>query len=323
MSEREITFTQALNEALREEMSRDEAVFVLGEDVRFATVSGVTQGLLEEFGEERVIDTPISEEAIAGVAIGTAIMGMRPVAEIMFAEFLMLATNQLINNAGDYYARSNGTQRVPLVVRTSHGVGAHGQNLESIFAHIPGLKVVMPSTPRDGKGLLKSAIRDDNPVIFFESRKLYPEKGPVPSEEYLIPLSKADVKREGEDITIIATGLIVPRALNAAEMLSKEGIDAEVVDPRTLKPLDTKTIIKSVRKTGRLLVTHEAWKTCGIGAEIVAKIVENDEAYRSLKAPISRVCTADIPYPGDSLIEFLMPNENNIFEASKKMVKGK
>jgi len=319
MSTREITFREALNEALREEMLRDSNVILLGEDIRYAMVSGVTAGLVDEFGKERVIDTPISEEAIAGVAIGAAIMGMRPVAEIMFAEFLPLAMNQIINAGAKVYARSRGAINLPLVIRTSFGMGAHGQNFESIFTHIPGLKVVMPSTPYDAKGLLKSAIRDNNPVLFFESRTLYTRSGPVPKEDYVVPLGEADVKRSGEDVTLVATGLMVHRSLSAAETLSRDGIDVEVIDLRTLRPFDKKTLANSVRKTGRLIITHEAWKIGGIGAEVIAQIVE--EEYKHLKAPPYRVCTPDVVLPDDPLLEFLIPSEDDIVHVIKDVVK--
>ncbi|MEM3430733.1 MAG: alpha-ketoacid dehydrogenase subunit beta [Candidatus Bathyarchaeia archaeon] len=320
MSVREISIREALNEALHEEMLKDPSVILLGEDIRYAMVSGVTAGLVEKFGNERVIDTPISEEAIAGVAVGMAIMGMRPVAEVMFAEFLPLAMNQIINAAAKFYARSHGNINLPMVIRTSFGVGAHGQNFESIFAHIPGLKVVIPSTPYDAKGLLKSAIRDNNPVLFFESRTLYTKRGPVPMEDYIVPLGVADIKRYGDDATIVATGLMVHRSLGAAEELSRDGINVEVIDLRTVRPLDKKTLINSVKKTGRLIVTHESWKIGGVGAEVIAQIVEDEEGFNYLQSPPHRVCTPDVPLPDDPLLEFLIPSEENIVKVVKKLM---
>jgi len=317
MSIREITFSDALHEALYEEMLRDETVFVIGEDVRFSYWS-VTRGLVEKFGEDRVIDSPISESAIVGSSIGAALMGMRPVAEIMYAEFLTLAMNHLANFAPCFGARTYGEVKVPLVVRTRFGPEAHSQNYEAWFVHVPGLKVVMPSTPYDAKGLLKSAIRDDNPVLFFEHIRLYNTKGPVPEEEYVIPLSKADIKRKGSDVTVVATAFMVHRALKVAERLQKEGIDVEVIDLRTLKPLDRETLVDSIAKTGRLVIIHEAWRTGGIGGEIVSQIIEDGEV--TLKAPPCRVGAIDVPLPHGSLLDLIIPDEGRIAEAIKKVM---
>ena len=277
---REITYKQAIQEALREEMRRDERVFLLGEDIGvYGGAFGVTLGFLEEFGKERVRDTPISELGIVGAATGAALLGMRPVVEIMFMDFAMLALDQLANQAAKMRFMFGGKARVPMVFRAPQGAGTgaaaqHSQSLEALFIHFPGLKVVMPSTPADAKGLLKAAIRDDNPVVFIEHKLLYNRKGPVPEGEHLVPLGKAEVKRPGRDLTIIALSAMLPKALAAAEVLAAEGIEAEVLDPRSLAPLDEATILESVRRTNRVLITHEACRTGGVGAEILARIVE-------------------------------------------------
>ena len=297
---RRITFAQALREALIEEMRRDEDVFLMGEDIGvYGGAFGVTTGLLSEFGPERVRDTPITEAAIAGAAAGAAAAGMRPVAEIMFSDFLTISMDALVNQAAKLHYMF-GT-KVPLVVRTASGSGTgaacqHSQSPEAWFCHVPGLKVVMPSTPYDAKGLLKAAIRDDNPAIFFEPKRLYGMEGEVPEDEYVLPLGRADIKRSGSDITLICYGGMVPRCMEAAEALAQEGIDTEVVDPRTLSPLDTQTIVGSAQKTGRVLIVHEACKTAGLGAEISAAIAES-AALARLKAPIMRLCGADAPVP--------------------------
>lgn len=323
---KEITYAQAIQEALREEMLRDETVFLMGEDIgRFGGISRVTKGFLEEFGRERVRDTPISESAIVGVATGAAVTGMRPVAEIMFSDLLALAMDQIVNQAAKIRYMFGGKARAPIVIRTSMGGGRsvaaqHSQNLEAWFIHVPGLKVVMPSTPHDAKGLLKTAIRDDNPVLFFEHRFLYPVKGLVPEEEYAIPFMEAVVKRKGEDVTIVATSLYVSKSLAVAEELDKQGISVEVVDPRTLVPLDKDTIIDSVKKTGRLVVVEEGCKRGGVGAEIAALVIE--EAFDYLDAPITRVATFDVPIPfAPKLEKYVLPNEKRILEAVKQIVK--
>lgn len=322
---KEITYRDALREALREEMLRSKDVFVMGEDVGvFGGIFGVTSGLLSEFGEDRVRDTPISEAAIAGVAVGAAMMGMRPVAEIMFIDFSTIAMDQIVNQAAKWHYMSGGKLRVPLVVRTVIGKGRragaqHSQSLEVWFAHIPGLKVVMPSNPYDAKGLLKSAIRDDNPVIFIEHVLLYNEKGFIPEEEYLVPLGKADIKRSGKDVTVIATSLMVKRALDAAKILEKEGIDIEVIDPRTLRPLDSETILESVKKTGRVLIVHEACVFCGFGAEVAAQISE--KAFYYLDAPIVRLGGWDIPIPFSPVLEdVVVPRVEDIVKAVKGLI---
>jgi len=323
---RELTYAEAIREALRYEMTRDESVFLLGEDVgRYGGAFGVSYGLLDEFGEERVRDTPISEAGIMGAATGAALMGMHPVAEIMFMDFTTIAMDQLVNQAAKLRFMFGGKAKVPLVLRTPGGSGTgaaahHSQSVEAWFVHVPGLKVVMPSTPYDVKGLLLASIRDENPVVFVEHKLLYKTKGPVPEEEYTIPLGTADVKRSGEDLTIVATSIMVPRALEAAETLAKEGTEAEVVDPRTLKPLDDETIIKSVIKTGRVIVAHEACKTGGVGAEIVARIVES-EAFDYLDAPIKRLAGLDIPVPYNRNLErHMVPQAENIVTAARELL---
>ncbi|MEM2249504.1 MAG: alpha-ketoacid dehydrogenase subunit beta [Candidatus Bathyarchaeia archaeon] len=324
---RELRYVEAIREALRQEMRRDPRVFLMGEDIGvYGGAFGVTDGLLEEFGPERVIETPISELAIAGAAVGAALAGMRPVIEIMFMDFITLAMEQIVNQAAKIHFMFGGNASVPIVVRTPAGAGTgaaaqHSQSLEAWFVHTPGLKVVMPSTPYDAKGLLISSIRDNNPVIFIEHKLLYRTKGPVPEEEYTIPLGVAEIKREGRDVTIIATSLMVLRALAAAEKLAQEGIEAEVIDPRTLKPLDVDTIVNSVKKTGRALIVHEAPITCGIGAEILARIVES-EAFYYLQAPIKRLAGRDVPIPYNRELErSVIPQEEDIVNAVRELVR--
>ena len=299
---REITYAQAINEAMREEMRKDEEVFLMGEDVGiYGGAFGISVGMLQEFGEERVRDTPISEAVIAGAAAGAAVTGMRPIAEIMFSDFMTISMDQLVNQAAKMRYMFGGKAKVPMVIRTPGGSGTgaaaqHSQSLEAWFCHVPGLKVVIPSTPYDAKGLLKAAIQDDNPVVFIEQKLLYRKKGPVPEEEYMIPLGKADIKREGKDLTIITYGRMVPACLEIAEELEKEGIDIEVVDPRTLLPLDRETLIASAKKTGKVLIIHEAVKTGGFGGEIAA-VIADSEAFFYLDAPIRRLAGLDIPIP--------------------------
>jgi pyruvate dehydrogenase E1 component beta subunit len=323
---REIAYRDALREALREEMLRDETVFVLGEDVGryWKGAFKVTKGLAEEFGDTRVRDTPISESAIIGVAAGAAITGMRPIAEIMFGDLSALAMDQIANQAAKLRYMFGGQTRVPLVIRMPFGAGVniaahHSQSLEAWFMHVPGLKIVMPSTPYDAKGLLKTAIRDDNPVMFFEHKLLYSINGEVPEEEYTVPFGLADVKREGEDVTIFATLYMVHKSLTAAEELRKQGISAEVVDPRTLVPLDKRAIVNSVKKTGRIVIVTEDSKTGGVSAEISAVIAE--EAIDYLDAPIKRVAEPDTPIPFSPPLEkFVIPDENRIMQAVKEVV---
>jgi len=323
---REVTIRDALREALREEMRRDKSVFLLGEDIGryWGGAFGVTKGLAEEFGDERVRDTPISENAIIGVGVGAAITGMRPVAEIMFGDLTALAVDQICNQAAKIRYMFGGQVGVPLVIRTPFGAGVniashHSQSLEAWFMHTPGLFVAAPSTPYDAKGLLKTAIRGSNPVLFVEHKLLYPVKGLVPDEEYAVPFGVGEVKREGNDVTVVATLYMVHKALNAAEQLYKEGISAEVVDPRTLSPLDTKSIVESVKKTGRLVVVTEDCKTAGVSAEIAAVVAE--EALDYLDAPIKRVAEPDTPIPfSPSMEKFVIPSETSIVQAVKKVV---
>lgn len=323
---REISYRDALNEALREEMLRDKTVFLLGEDIGkyWEGAFKVTKNLAKEFGDERVRDTPISESAIIGVAAGAAITGMRPVAEIMFGDLTALAMDQIANQAAKMRYMFGGQTKVPLVIRTPFGAGVniashHSQSLEAWFMHTSGLKVAMPSMAYDAKGLLKTAIRDDNPVMFFEHKLLYPIKGLVPEEEYTIPLGVADVKREGKDVTVVATLYMVHKALAAAKELSIQGVEAEVIDPRTIVPLDKKAIIDSVKKTGRLVIVSEDCKTAGVSAEIAAIVAE--EALDYLDAPIKRVAEPDTPIPfSPPLEQFVIPNEKSIIKAVKEVV---
>jgi pyruvate dehydrogenase E1 component beta subunit len=319
---REITIVEALREALAEEMSRDPTVFLMGEDIGRANgVFNVTAGLQDEFGKERVIDTPISEAGFTGMGIGAALTGMRPVVEILFCDFMTLAMDQIVNQAAKLYYMTGGQAKVPLVIRTLMGAGRgaaaqHSQSLHVWVAHIPGLKVVMPSTPYDAKGLLKSAIRDDNPVIFFEDKMSYQVKGPVPVGEYTIPLGVADVKRVGTDVTFVATSSMVQVALAAAEALEQEGISAEVVDPRTLKPLDKATILESVKKTGRAVVIDEGHLSYGVTAEIAAIIA--DEAFDYLDAPVKRLGAMDVPVPMAPVLEqATVPNVDQLVATTR------
>jgi len=304
---RTITYRDAIREALREELSRDPTVFLIGEELgTYGGAYAVTKGLLDEFGPERVRDTPISEAAIAGAAAGAAVAGTRPVAEIMYVDFLTFCMDQLVNQAAKIRYMFGGRASVPMVVRTQGGGGRenaaqHSQSLEAWFVHVPGLRVVMPSTPYDAKGLLKSAVRCDDPVVFIEHKLLYNSTGEVPDGEYTIPLGVADVKRPGKDMTIVAYSRTAEFALEAAERLSTEGIDAEVVDPRTLSPLDIDTIVGSVRKTGRAVVCHEACRTGGFGAEIATQIME--KAFDYLDGPTVRVAGKDVPIPNVKVLE--------------------
>jgi len=322
---REITMREALREALREEMERDSAVFMLGEEIaEYGGSYKVTQGLVDEFGHDRVRNTPLAEAAIAGAALGAALVGMRPVAEIMFIDFSFIAADQIVNQMAKLRYMTGGMLKVPVVIRTQSGGGVsagphHSQCLEAVYTHIPGLKVVMPSTPYDAKGLLKSSIRDDNPVIFIETKRLYGQKGMVPEEEYLVPLGKAEVRREGNEITIIAIARMINRALQVAEVLEEEGISAEVIDPRTLIPLDEDTVINSIKKTSRALIVHEACKTGGFGAEVAARIA--DKAFDYLDAPIKRVGTLDCPIPFNPRLEdYVIPDERDIWTAALEVM---
>jgi len=325
---REITYAQAVREAMRQAMQADERVFLFGEDVGvYGGAFGVSDGLLDEFGPERVRDTPISEAVIAGTAIGAAATGMRPIAEIQFMDFITLSMEQLVLQGAKMRFMFGGKAKVPLVLRTPAGSGTgtaaqHSESLEAWFVHVPGLKVVMPSTPYDVKGLLLASIEDDNPVIFVETKLLYKSKGVVPEEYYTIPLSQSDIKRKGKDLTIIAYSIMVPRALEAAEELAKEGIEVEIVDPRTLKPLDPEPMIQSVVKTGKALVVHEAPITGGVGGEIVAQLAAS-EAFDYLDAPIRRLAGLDIPIPYNRELErHTVPQVEDIVREARALVKG-
>ena len=318
---REVRYIRAVTEALREEMARDKRVFIIGEDVGLSGGSfSATRGLLEEFGERRVKDTPISEAAITGLALGAATQGLRPVVEIMFMDFLTVCMDQIVNQIAKARYMSGGQYRLPLVIRTPCGGGLnagpqHSQCLESWFAHVPGLKVVMPATPYDAKGLLKTAIRDDDPVLVVENKALYGMKGDIPEEEYLVPLGKAEVKKEGRDVTVVATSRMVHEAMEAAETLSKEGTEIEVIDLRSISPLDKETIFRSVEKTTRLVIAHEAVKAFGVGAEISALVSE--EMIDCLDGPILRVGAPFTPVPYN-LEKAYLPGSTDVVKAVRK-----
>lgn len=325
MRMRKLTIRAAINEALRQEMRRDPNVYVIGEDVGiFGGCFGVTAGLIDEFGPERVVDTPITESAIVGNSLGAAATGLRPVAEIMFMDFVGVTMDQIFNQAAKMRYMFGGKAKIPMVIRMACGAGGsaaaqHSQSLEAWFMHVPGLKVVAPSTAYDAKGLLISSIRDDNPVIFVEHKFIYDIEGEVPEEIYTVPLGKADVKREGDDVTVVATMAMVYKALEAAEELAKEGISVEVVDPRTLQPLDNETIINSVKKTHKVVVVHEAVKFAGPGAEIAAMIAE--EAFDYLDAPVKRVGAPFTPVPFSPVLEqAYIPSTEKIITAIKEVV---
>lgn len=320
-------YIEALREGLREEMLKDENVFILGEDVGlYGGAFGVTKGLFNEFGDKRVIDTPISEAAIAGAGVGAALCGMRPVAEIMFFDFFTIAMDQLVNQGAKNRYMFGGKAQLPMVIRGPMGCGTgaaaqHSQSFPAVFAHFPGLKVVMPSTPYDVKGLIKASIRDNNPVVFAEHKLLYWTKGEVPEEDYVVPLGKADIKRKGNDITVVAGSIMVRRALEASDELEKEGIDIEVIDPRTLKPLDLHTIIKSVKKTGRIIIAEDDPISYGWGAEIAAGIA-GSEAFDYLDAPIKRLAGLDIPIPyNPNLEKHAVPQVADIIEGIKELLR--
>lgn len=305
---RELTYAEAIREAMTLEMRRDPSIFFLGEDIgEYGGAFGVSRGMMEEFGPERVRDTPISEAGITGCAVGSAMTGMRPILEIQFSDFSTIAMDQLVNQAAKARYQFGGQVSVPLVVRTPGGSGTgaaeqHSQSLEAWFCHVPGLKVVIPSTPAEAKGLLISAIRDDNPVIFIEQKLLYRTRGPVPEGDEPIPLGTADIKRPGRDVTVLTYGRMVPRCLEVAEELAADGADIEVVDLRSLQPLDTETVVASAAKTGRVLIVHEACQTGGFGGELAA-VIADSEAFHYLDAPIRRVCGMDVPIPYNPTLE--------------------
>lgn len=322
---RELTFGEAIKEALAEELRRDPLVFIIGEDVAEAgTAFKVLDGLVQEFGPERIIDSPISEQGITGLGVGAAMAGLRPVVDIMFGDFTALILDQMVNQAAKIHYMSGGKLKVPMVLRTTMGAGRrsaaqHSQSLHAWMSHIPGLKVVIPSTPCDAKGLMKSAIRDDNPVVIFEDKMMYRAiKGPVPEGDYLIPLGVADIKRAGDDITLVATSSMVHVALEAAAMLSEIGISAEVVDPRTLVPLDKQTLIDSAKKTGRAIVVDEGYEQYGVTAELASVIA--DGAFYYLDAPVKRLGAMNVPIPFSPVLEDLtIPNATVVCEMAKSL----
>ncbi len=321
---RELTFAQAIREALAEEMRRDPTVFILGEDVAEAgTPFKVLSGLLEEFGTERVVDTPISEAGFTGLAVGAAMTGMRPVVDIMFGDFITLTMDQMVNQAAKVHYMSGGKWKVPMVMRTTMGAtrrsaAQHSQSLHAWFCHVPGLKVVLPSTPYDAKGLLKAAIRDENPVVFFEDKMMYKLKGMVPADDYTVPLGVADVKRLGEDITLVGTSSMVQVALGAATLLEEIGLSAEVVDPRTMWPLDEKTLIDSVKKTSRAIILDEGYERYGVTAELASVIATG--AFYDLDAPVKRMGAMHVPIPfSPPLEDVTVPTEQTVFEAARKL----
>ena len=323
---RELTMAEAVREALSEEMRRDPSVFIMGEDVAEAgTPFKVLSGMVEEFGKSRVINTPISEPGFTGVGVGAAMTGLRPVVDIMFGDFLTLIMDQLVNQAAKVHYMSGGAWKVPMVLRTTLGASRrsaaqHSQSLQAWLSHVPGLKVVLPSTPYDAKGLLKTAIRDDNPVIFFEDKMMFRQKGPVPVEDYTIPFGVADIKREGDDITLVATSSMVQVALGAAKMLEEIGVSAEVVDPRTTWPLDEKTLIESAQKTSRAIVLDEGYEKYGITAEIASVIATG--AFYDLDAPVKRIGAMHVPIPfSPPLEDATIPTEKMVFEAARAMCK--
>ena len=326
---RELTYAEALREGLQQVMEKDDSVFLIGEDIGvYGGAFGVTAGLVDVFGEERVRDTPISEAAIAGAVLGAALTGMRPVGEIQFMDFVVLSMEQIVQQAAKVRFMFGGKAKAPFVLRMPSGSGTgaaaqHSQSLESWFVHVPGLKVVMPSNPYDAKGLLVSAIYDDNPVIFIEGKLLYKTKGHVPEELYEVPLSSTAVTKEGKDLTIVANSTMVQRSLEASKQLAEEGIDVEIIDPRTLMPLDEKPIVESVKKTGKALIIHEAVGTGGFGGEIAARIA-GSEAFDYLDAPIRRLTGLDIPIPYNRTLEYhAVPQVENIVEEARKIVQGK
>lgn len=329
MATRELTFAQAIREALDEEMARDPNIFVLGEDVAaWGGVFRCTEGLVDKYGTDRVVDTPLSEEGYVGLAVGAAMTGMHPVPEIMFGDFITLAMDQIVNQAAKMRYMTGGQVKVPITFRATMGGGRssgaqHSQSWHAWFAHVPGLKVAVPSTPYDAKGLLKTALREPNPVVFFEDKVMYAKvKGPVPEEEYTIPFGKADVKRTGADVTLIAMSRMIHPTLAAADLLEKEGISAEVIDPRTLTPLDEETLIASVRKTGGAVIIDEGYNRFGMTAELASVITYG--AFDYLDAPIERLGATDVPIPFSPPLEFsTIPDEKKIIERVHRVLDGR
>ena len=325
---REITYAQAIKEAMCEEMRRDKNLIFIGEDIGiYGGAFGVSRGMFEEFGEERIRDTPISELAITGCAVGASMAGLKTIVEIMFSDFITLAMDQLVNQAAKNKFQFGGQASVPMVLRAPGGSGTgaaeqHSQSLEAWVSHVPGLKVVIPATPYDAKGLLKTAIRDNNPVVFIEQKLLYRVKGPVPdeTEDYIIPFGKADIKRVGTDVTIVTYGRMVQRSLNVAEKMEKEGVDIEVIDIRSLVPLDKECLINSAKKTGKVLIVHEACQTGGFGGELVSTIVDSD-AFFYLDAPVKRLGGLDVPIPYNPKLEAqVVPTEERIIAVLKELL---
>jgi pyruvate dehydrogenase E1 component beta subunit len=320
-----MTYREALNQAMREEMRRDETIVLMGEEVGFYQGAyKVSKGLLEEFGPMRVLDTPITELGFTGLGVGAAMVGVRPIVEMMTFNFALLALDQIVNSAAKMLYMSGGQFPIPLVVRGPGGAGhqlaaQHSQALEALFCHVPGLKVVTPATPADAKGLLKTSLRDHNPIIFIESEVLYGTRGEVPDGEHLVPLGVADIKRPGRDVTVIAHSKMVPVALDAAADLAQEGIEAEVVDPRTLRPLDVETLVTSAKKTNRVVIVEEGWPYCGVGAQFVDVIQR--AAFDYLDAPILRVTGADVPMPYAKNLEHLaLPNKQSVKDAVNRVL---
>lgn len=322
---RELSYREALREAMAEEMERDERVFLMGEEVgHYNGAYKVSEGLLDRFGERRIVDTPIAETGFAGVGIGAAMVGLRPIIEFMTWNFSLCAFDQLVNNAAKLRYMSGGQITLPIVFRgpggAAHQLAAqHSQVVENLYAYVPGLKVIAPATPHDAKGLLKSAIRDDNPVVFIEGEVLYGRKGPVPDEDYVIPLGKGDVKREGKDVTLVAWSKMLQVALDAASELAKNGIEAEVIDPRTIRPLDEEIILKSVRKTNRCVIVEEGWPFAGAGAEVAYRVMS--KAFDYLDAPVRRVTGEDVPMPYAKNLEHLVvPNIEKVVAAVQQVL---
>jgi pyruvate dehydrogenase E1 component beta subunit len=322
---REIQFREALNEAMSEEMRRDPKVYLMGEEVaEYNGAYKVSQGMLDEFGPERVIDTPIAELGFAGIAVGSAMNGLRPIVEFMTWNFAILAADQIINSAAKMLQMSGGQYHVPIVFRGGNGTAGqlaatHSQSFEAFYAHVPGLKVLTPSNPYDAKGLLKAAIRDNDPVVFLESEKMYGDKGEVPDGEYIIPIGKADIKREGKDVTLVSFGKIIKVAYKAAEELAKEGISVEVIDLRTIRPFDIETVVNSVKKTNRCLILEESWPVASISSEIAYRIQK--DAFDYLDAPVRRLTQSDTPFAFSlSLIDAALPNEGDVIRVVKELL---
>ncbi len=324
---RNITLSKAVNEAIAEEMRRDDTIFLLGEDVAEAgTPFKILSGLVEEFGPDRIIDTPIAEPGFMGIAVGAAMTGSRPIVDLMFGDFIFLIMDQLCNQAAKTHYMSGGKLKVPLVLRTNMGAtrrsaAQHSQSLHALVAHIPGLKVALPSSAYEAKGLMKTAIRDNNPVVIFEDKLMYNDKAPVPEEEYLIPFGEANILREGTDITLIGTSSMVQVAEKAADILAEEGISAEVIDPRTIVPLDEETLLKSVIKTSRAIVIDEGHQSFGVTSEIASRL--NEKAFYHLDAPVKRIGAMDVPIPfSPALEDITVPTPEGVAEAARKSVRG-